>query len=57
MLHVFDGDAVALENVGKGLGTDGDRALHEFGDVVALEELAVEVGVGLGKTSEPSSAG
>ena len=46
-MYVFHGFAVALQEVGESLRTDGDGAAHELRDVVAAEELAVVVGVGL----------
>ena len=46
-LYIFDRFALSLENVCKGLGSYGDGAMHKFGNVVALHELTVVVGIGL----------
>lgn len=49
-VDVGDGGlAVGFQNVGEGLGLDGDGTAHEFGNVVTLEQLAVVVGVGAGQ--------
>ena len=45
MVHVFDGFNILFEDVGKGLRFQFDGAAHELGDVVALHELAMIVGV------------
>ena len=39
----------AFQHVGKLLWADGDRTSHEFGNVVALHELPMIVGVGSGQ--------
>ena len=39
-------DGVAFENVGEGLGGDGDGTVHELGDVIALH--GEEMGIGTG---------
>ena len=38
-----------LQYVGKLLGSDGYRPLHEFWDVIAFQELTMIVGVGTGQ--------
>ena len=43
VLHLF---SVFLQYISERLWTDGDRASHEFRDVVTLHELTVEVGIG-----------
>ena len=45
-VDVFHGFCFLLECVGKLLWLDGDGCSHEFGDVVAFEQLAVIVGIG-----------
>ena len=40
---------LTLQNLGEGLWGDGDRTAHEFGDVVATQELPMIVGIGGGK--------
>ena len=45
MVHEFHGFNILFEDVGKGLRFQFDGAAHKLGDVVALHELAMIVGV------------
>lgn len=48
-VDIFHRFAFLFEGVGKLLGGDGDRAMHELRDVVTLQQLTMPVGIGTGQ--------
>ena len=44
---VFHGFTPTFQHIGKSLRGDGYRATHEFGNVIALQELPMKIRVGL----------
>ena len=46
MAGVGDVNGVTFEEVSEGLRFDGDRAVHELWDVIALHEEAMGIGTG-----------